>query len=214
MKVARLNEILDYKDKSTNNGILTNKLNLEDQDLLEKAERMITSYKLSRLYLNPGKQSFDINHYLSIHKYLFEDIYEFAGCIRSEVINKVIPFCLPHLIYSNLKSVLENARKKSKYIETREELVSFIATLYSDLDIIHPFREGNGRCEREFIRQYVIEISKQNNLDDYIINYENITDKNEFIKAVIIADSTCNTSYLETFIDKMIVTNNTYSKKR
>lgn len=204
--MARIrDEVLDYTPKSVVNGVLVNKLNIKDSEELERVEREITALKLAKLYLNPGKQTFDVEHYLSIHKFLFEDIYDFAGEIRDEVIAKQIPFCLPQFIYDNLNQTLRDAQKNISKITDRTKLVQFLAVLYSDLDITHPFREGNGRVEREFLRQYVIEICKQNNLEEYVLDYSLIEDKEAFIQAVIVADAACNTTYLEQFIDKILV---------
>ena len=204
--MARIREeLLDYTPKSVVNGVLVNKLNINDSEELERVEREITALKLAKLYLNPGKQTFDVEHYLSIHKFLFEDIYDFAGEIRDEVIAKQIPFCLPQFIYDNLNQTLRDAQKNISKITDRTKLVQFLAVLYSDLDITHPFREGNGRVEREFLRQYVIEICKRNNLEEYVLDYSLIEDKEAFIQAVIVADAACNTTYLEQFIDKILV---------
>ena len=205
-KIARIrDEVLDYTPKSVVNGVLVNKLNIKDSEELERVEREITALKLAKLYLNPGKQTFDVEHYLSIHKFLFEDIYDFAGEIRDEVIAKQIPFCLPQFIYDNLNQTLRDAQKNISKITDRTKLVQFLAVLYSDLDKTHPFREGNGRVEREFLRQYVIEICKRNNLEEYVLDYSLIEDKEAFIQAVIVADTACNTTYLEQFIDKILV---------
>ena len=137
-------EVLDYTPKSVVNGVLVNKLNTKDSEELERVEREITALKLAKLYLNPGKQTFDVEHYLSIHKFLFEDIYDFAGEIRDEVIAKQIPFCLPQFIYDNLNQTLRDAQKNISKITDRTKLVQFLAVLYSDLDITHPFRDVNG----------------------------------------------------------------------
>ena len=204
--MERINRIIDYKDITTDeNGVLINKLGITDSTVLERVEREITSLKLEILHTNNVEGSFDIKHYLNLHKYLFEDIYPFAGEIRSEIIAKRIPFCLPNLIYNNLKEVLKKANKEYKQINNKEELVEFIATLYSNLDVIHPFREGNGRCEREFIRQYIERIVKEQKLDNYIIDYSKIENKNIFNEAIIKADATCDTTDLERILSQIII---------
>lgn len=199
------NEILNYNSKYLKNGVLINKLGLEDEESLNKAERMITSYKLAKLYLDPGKQTFDVEHYLSIHKFLFEDIYSFAGEIRDENITKGIPFCLPNFIYPELKKTLINANRKIKSIDSREQLLIFITELFSDLNIIHPFREGNGRCEREFIRQFIEYICKINNLEPYFLDYSLIDDNKEYLNAVIKAAAYVDYSDLLTLFDSILV---------
>ena len=198
-------DLLNYDSKYLKNGVLINKLDLEEEQALNKAERMITSYKLAKLYLNPGKQTFDVNHYLSIHKFLFEDIYSFAGKIRDENISKQIPFCLPNFIYSELDRVLKTAFTKVSSIKSREELLVFITELYSDLDIIHPFREGNGRTEREFIRQFIDYICMINNLEPYYLDYSAIKSRDDYIKAIIKADAFLDYKDLLMLFDSILI---------
>ena len=204
--MARLeSDLFNYKSKYEQDGVLINKLGITNQEKLNKAERMITSYKLAKLYLEPNCEKFDVNHYLSIHEFLFGDIYEFAGKIRNESITKGIPFCLPHLIYQNLNDILRIARSKAKNISSREELLAFITELSADLNIIHPFREGNGRTEREFIRQFIDYICKTNGLEEYYLDYSLIKDKNQYLKAVIKAAAYVDYIELLTLYDSILV---------
>ena len=181
----------EEKSKYVKNGVMVNLLGIKNQEDLEKVERELTTFKLLKLFENPGKQTFDVNHYLSIHKYLFGDIYPFAGKIRDEAISKAITFCLPDYIYSNLKETLTRAKKAIPFLDTPEKLFDFILPLYADLDIIHPFREGNGRTIREFMRQYMEYVCKHNNFENiYFLDYGEIT-RDEYLEAIILADATC-----------------------
>ena len=204
--MARIvDEILNYKSKDEDDGVLRNKLGIKDQESLSKAERMITSYKLAKLYLDPGEQTFDVKHYLSIHKFLFEDIYYFAGEIRTENIAKRIPFCVPDFIFSELTRVLKNARDNVYKIDSRDKLLRFIVELYAEVDIIHPFREGNGRVEREFIRQLMEYICKVNYLENYYLDYSLITDRNAYIDAVVKADALLDYKDLLLLFDSIMI---------
>ena len=136
---------------------------------------------MADLYLKGITGNFDVNHYLSIHKYLFDEIYPFAGEIRSENIQKDIPFCLPNLIYENLVRTLEQARKNLKKITNEEELIKFLADFYAELDIIHPFREGNGRTEREFLRQYMLMLNEVIDFGEYVLDYSKIDAEYAFV---------------------------------
>lgn len=198
-------DLLNYESKYLKDGVLINKLDVLDEESLNKAERIITSYKLAKLYLNPGEQTFDVNHYLSIHKFLFEDIYDFAGAIRGENIAKRIPFCLPNYIYPELDKTLKNARNMVSKLDNRDKLLVYITELFSDLDIIHPFREGNGRCEREFIRQYMDYVCKVNNLESYFLDYSKIENRDDYIDAVIKADAYCNYADLLALFDSILI---------
>ena len=188
--------------------MLENKLGLTSSAELARMEEQLSKKKAVLLFEKGILDSLSSGKFFTlqaIHRYLFEDIYDFAGEIRDEVIAKQIPFCLPQFIYDNLNQTLRDAQKNISKITDRTKLVQFLAVLYSDLDITHPFREGNGRVEREFLRQYVIEICKRNNLEEYVLDYSLIEDKEAFIQAVIVADAACNTTYLEQFIDKILV---------
>jgi cell filamentation protein len=195
-------EIVDElsQSKYCYNGtkILINKRNIKNYEQLIEIENGLTTYKLSRIYLDqaPFKKTFDLEHYLNIHKYLFEDLYSFAGCIRDENIYKTnepykkgkTPFCEIPFILNNLKYTLAEMKQNVRKINDKDSLVSFLAKYYLDLNIIHPFREGNGRTLREFLREYVVVINKilKTNFElDY-----NISDdiKEKLIKASILDD--------------------------
>lgn len=194
----------DNESRYVKNGVLINLLGIEDSKELEQFERKITTFKLLKLFENPGKQTFDVNHYLSIHKYLFGDIYPFAGKLRDEAISKTVTFCLPDYIYSNLKETLTRAKKSIPFLDNPEKLFNFILPLYADLDIIHPFREGNGRTLREFIRQYMEHVCKVNNFQEiYFLDYGEIT-REEYLEAVINADALCQYDKLKDVFSKCL----------
>ena len=202
----RNDNILNYKSVySDGTDVLTNKLGINDLDSLNKAERMLTGYKLAKLFLDPGEQTFDVEHYKRIHKFLFEEIYPFAGEFRKENISKKIPFCLVQFIPNMLEDTLRKARKEAHNIHSREELLKFITTLYSDLDVIHPFREGNGRTEREFLRQFIDYICKLNGLEEYNLDYNRIEDVNGYIDAVVKADALLDYSDLMLLLDSILL---------
>ena len=108
--------------------VLKNKLNIRDRDELKRAEEEITALKQYMLMESPIKGRFSKTQLMNIHRFLFEDIYPFAGLVRREQISKGdTMFYPPHLIGHELDKVFS-------------------------LNIIHPFREGNGRSIRELIR--------------------------------------------------------------
>lgn len=209
--MANYDEIVNYKSKTIlDTGVLKNNLGLNTNDELETAERMITNYKLAKLYLQSTEIKFTVDYYLNIHKELFEDVYPFAGNIRSEVIEKAIPFCLPTLIYQNLKQTLDKANILSNKITDEEDFVDIIAYLYSELDIIHPFMEGNGRTEREFLRQYVNYVNSKIDFGEYELDYSRIPfeQKEGLINAIVYADTTCELGPLKEYIKMILVNKN------
>ena len=145
------NSIYCYKDSN----VLRNKLNITNNCLLEEAERKIVLAKLYDLRQNKKIGNFDTEHFIGIHRYLFEDIYLFAGLFRTENIAKGnFSFAEWKYIEDELKLLLEKL-KKQEYLKKfdKKEISKWLAYYMAELNVLHPFREGNGRTIREFIRQ-------------------------------------------------------------
>ncbi|MBR6690371.1 MAG: hypothetical protein IKL65_03470 [Bacilli bacterium] len=74
--------------------ILKNKLGITNMDELKEAEKTIVRKKLAYLYLKPIEGNFDVKHLLDVHRFIFEDIYPFAGEFRNCTLQKDIHvFC-------------------------------------------------------------------------------------------------------------------------
>lgn len=91
---------------------------------------------------------------MNIHKFIFEDIYQFAGKIRREQISKADTlFYPPDLIDRELNRVFSKIKEQNMLKKSNEEKdFDDLAYVMAELNIIHPFREGNGRTVREFVR--------------------------------------------------------------
>ena len=145
-----VNSIYCYPDSD----VLVNKLNIHDNKKLATVERKLVLLKLYTLRQNKNISNFDIHHFLSIHKFLFEDIYPFAGKIRSEDIAKgSFRFAKWEYIEDELRKLLDKLSKDNLKNLSKEEMAKKLAYYMSELNVLHPFREGNGRTIREFIRQ-------------------------------------------------------------
>lgn len=141
-----------------NSEVLINKLNIHDTKHLQYYEARITAAKSLDLRQKGITGIFDKKHYLSIHKYIFEDIYPFAGKLREENISKgEFRFAGWEYVEQELDRLLEQL-KNEKYLALleKEELAKRLAYYLSELNVLHPFREGNGRTNREFIRQLAL----------------------------------------------------------
>ena len=137
-----------------NSDVLVNKLNIHDNKKLATVERKLVLLKLYTLRQNKNIGNFDIYHFLSIHKFLFEDIYPFAGKIRSEDIAKgSFRFAKWEYIEDKLRKLVDKLSKDNLKNLSKEEMAKKLAYYMSELNVLHPFREGNGRTIREFIRQ-------------------------------------------------------------
>lgn len=144
----------DSKYCYKNSDVLINKFNIEDQNTLSKMEADLTSIRVDELQNNPIKGKFDFKHLKMIYQYIFQDIYDWAGKERTVEIGKGNLFCTVNCIPLYAQTVF------NKYYEEcyqnpndREKFVQALAGNYGDLNALHPFREGNGRTQREFARE-------------------------------------------------------------
>ena len=162
-------------------NVLKNKLNIRDNKLLKTAEEEITLIKQMELLKNPIKGNFSKAHLVNIHKFIFEDIYSFAGKIRKEQISKADTlFYPPNLIDRELDKVFAKIKEKNMLKETdKEKVFDNLAYVMAELNIIHPFREGNGRSIREFIRLMAKRMG-------YDLNWGNV-DREELLEALILS---------------------------
>lgn len=179
-----------------NSDVLKNKFNIHDNKLLEKIERKIVLAKLYELRQNKQIGKFDIRHLISIHKYLFEDIYPFAGLLRTENIAKGnFSFAEWEYIESELNKLLNNLENENylKDLE-KETFIKKLSYYMAELNVLHPFREGNGRTIREFIRQLAF-------INGYVLDMQNIEPK-DMLQACI--RSVIDTTDLEDILQKCL----------
>ncbi|MBY0498036.1 MAG: Fic family protein [Gallionellaceae bacterium] len=122
--------------------VLQNKLNITDQVELNKAEERISKQKAKQLFESGDIHRLEIGTFkglAQIHAYLFSDIYEFAGKIRDVNIAKS-NFRFAPLMYLPQSLAHISAMPQQTFEEIIEK--------YVEMNIAHPFREGNGRATR------------------------------------------------------------------
>lgn len=135
-------------------NVLMNKLNIRDQMALSKIERKLAAWRLLELSENLQIGDFDIQHFCSIHRYIFQDIYAWAGTFRTVDIAKGNLFCKVEFLNAEAESVFRKISLKKDFAGGKiEDAAQILAYVLSELNALHPFREGNGRTQREFIRQ-------------------------------------------------------------
>lgn len=137
-----------------NSDVLINKLNVKIQNKLNIVEMEYSITRLNQLQGTPVKGEFDFKHLKRIHHYIFQDIYDWAGKERTVEIGKGNLFCLTTYIPTFAESIFKNYFNQC--YENRNDKEKFIVALaenYGDLNALHPFREGNGRAQREFARE-------------------------------------------------------------
>ena len=149
---------IDSKYCYPGTDILINKLGIKDRAKLEKLENALIVFKIYELRKKGITGEFDINHLLSIHKYLLSDLYDFAGILRTENIAKDnFKFADARFLEKEIIKLLDQLEQE-EYLKGKEkkELSERLAYYLSELNVLHPFREGNGRVTREFIRQLAL----------------------------------------------------------
>lgn len=143
----------DSKYCYPDSDVLINKLNITNPEDLLDAEIQLTSIRLQELQEKPIKGKYDYEHLKAIHYYIFQDLYEWAGQERTVEIGKGNLFCTTRCIQSYVTSVF--GKYYNQCYNAKDSFHDFIrifAENYGDLNALHPFREGNGRTQREFAR--------------------------------------------------------------
>lgn len=155
----------DYK-YTNKNGVLHNLANIEDEKLLLAYESLKVSKRIEELLENPIKIK-DSNTLLTIHQYLFQDVYEWAGKVRTVNISKGgKPFFEGERFYIAFQYI-DTLIVKYRAIQKHhiDELAKKLAEILDNVNFLHPFREGNGRTQREFLRLLALEKDIKLNLN-------------------------------------------------
>lgn len=178
-------------------NVLINKLDIKDPVIFAVMERRLTAARLAQLQVNPIDGYFDLKHMQSIHKHIFQDMYTWAGELRMLDISKNGTSFMPCQFIKPYSDQLFSKLNGDNYlcnldIDTFSKKFSYYT---AEINIMHPFREGNGRTTREFIRclaneaGYTIDYSKMNKdelLKALIKSTDEITDLQRVIKNNII----------------------------
>ena len=133
-------------------SVLKNKLGLKDADALDYAEREIVAQRAAQGI--PGGQ-FDLKHLRAIHRHLFQDIYAWAGDIRTVEIAKggsQFQFC--RFIETGMGDVHRRIVEMN-YLRglDRDRFAAAAGEVIGDINYVHPFREGNGRTQMFYLRR-------------------------------------------------------------
>ncbi len=129
--------------------VLKNRLGLKDDATLQRAESEITTKALHDIQFNASP--YDFNYLKTIHRQLFGHLYDWAGAVRTVDIAKGdTRFCTCNRIEPEAVKIFRALAAKHFFTTTdnQTELAQELAVLYADLNMLHPFRDGNGRAQR------------------------------------------------------------------
>jgi cell filamentation protein len=137
--------------------VLINNFNEHDPRVLSQYERMYTGARIIDLFKKPIQGKFDLSHLKAIHKYIFQDIYPWAGELRLVNISKEILFCDAQFIEKTISKVFDKLAQENYLRDCSEKNIAEKAAYYlGEINAVHPFREGNGRAQREFVRELLL----------------------------------------------------------
>lgn len=141
------------KDCYPDTTVLVNKLGIKNQEELNSVERQFVLLRSSQVEKEAVFENVSFDFYKSLHKNLFGDLYEWAGTVRNiNISKKGTVFCN----YDDLEKIgkLKFQRlSELNYLKklNKSTFLDELSELYHDLNMLHPFREGNGRTLRLFI---------------------------------------------------------------
>lgn len=151
-----------YSMDSTTDGCypgttcLINKLGIRDEVALAETEAAVVLGKASLLDQQPIAGGFDFDHYKRIHQFLFCDLYDWAGQIRTINISKKGTTFVPAVEIEPCADVcFKRLAGFSGERLSHRELAEEVADFYHTVNMLHPFREGNGRAQRVFFTQWI-----------------------------------------------------------
>lgn len=136
-------------------SVLVNKLGIQDQTQLDESEALITGVKSLQFELSPFSDPMDFSYYKRLHGFLFDELYGWAGTVRTVNLSKQqTRFCAADSIES-LAALMFARIDSMNYLRGmgRQDFLIELADFYNSLNYLHLFREGNGRVQRLYFRQ-------------------------------------------------------------
>lgn len=180
-EVKIMNDLYEGQDSVycyQNSNTLINKLNITDETKLVSCECSLASVRAAGLLKDPVDGKFDFLHLKAIHKRLFQDVYSWAGHVRTVDISKGAYFCLSQYINPASQEIFQNLKKDNLLtVLNRTDFVNKVASYMSDINQLHPFREGNGRTQRMFFAQLAKDAGYELNFERWNNNERMQADK-------------------------------------
>ncbi|MCM1127947.1 MAG: Fic family protein [Lachnospiraceae bacterium] len=156
-------ELYCYPDSN----VLKNKIGIRDLERFHEMERKLTMLRILELLDKPVRGAFDLKHLQAIHAYIFQDVYDWAGKLRKVDIAKGNMFCNAVFLSEQAEEIFGKL-KAEDYLHglDKDNFVVRLAYYFSEINALHPFRDGNGRSQREFIRCLALH-------NGYVISFAN-----------------------------------------
>lgn len=177
--------------------VLVNKLGLKQQEALDQAEKVAVTLRSVEVEQAGTDCPFTFDFYCDLHRHLFQDLYDWAGTLRTVDLSKKGTSFYP------ADSLREMGEAKFQWLQSmkefrdmsRSDFVSAVTEFYHELNMLHPFREGNGRTERLFFTLLIRRAGYQINFAECDL---------DFLMIATIYAAQGVTDYLHSFFDAEI----------
>jgi cell filamentation protein len=132
--------------------VLQNKFDIRDPATLDMVERRLVAARLKK---GPPRGQFDLAHTCAIHRHLFRDIHDWAGQVRTVELAKGGNHFQPVPYIGTGMADVHNRLVKVDFLKglSAVDFARQAGTIIGDVNHAHPFREGNGRTQFEYLRQ-------------------------------------------------------------
>jgi cell filamentation protein len=141
---------MDHPHCYPGTDVLRNKEDIRDREELERFERMASARRLETL---PRHPPITVGGFCEIHRYMLQDVYDWAGEYRTVDTGRTGPFCLAKFIsrHMDARFAAINAEDKLRALAP-EVFAARAAEHMCELNAIHCFLDGNGRTQRAFLQ--------------------------------------------------------------
>ena len=158
--------------------LVSNKIGAKTLEELFRKERSIVSKRVELLKFMPPRGNLRYDHLKSIHFFLFKDVYSWAGKDRADMGlygffgKENSSFCRGEFVPKEADRIFTELKEQNFFKNAKDinDLAKNMANFMSDLNALHPFREGNGRTQRFFLRDLAKNIGYKLDLD--LVNKE------------------------------------------
>lgn len=170
----------DSKYCYPNSSVLKNKLGIQEAGILAEAERRITAINILEIMDKPVRGRLDFKHLCAIHRAIFLDVFDWAGKPRTVNISKGNPFCMSNVIHEYAESIFSKLKDDDYLLgKSADEMPEALTWYLSEINVLHPFRDGNGRAQRIFI-EYLAQCA------GYYVDFSDVSSK-EMIEASVLS---------------------------
>lgn len=181
-------------------NVLRNMLGLRTESELAEAEYDFTLERRVELDRQPVRGDFSLDHLRAIHRHLFQDVFDWAGELRTVNISKEKSNFLPRSRFNTAAGFVFQKLHDGPLLRGRtiddDDFLDHATDLLDGINYIHPFREGNGRTQRAFLDQ-VADASKRK------LSWRNVADvENNVASAVAVTTGT--TTQLRSMLVKVL----------